>query len=252
MPKSFKLIWIAVILLMSTSLFAQSKEQYKDVTLNGKPARLNLITGEVILVNQEEVIRSETETDTVVSKLVSEDDLKPNDIGSYYYVVKDDETLLDISKKFNVSLKQLIAANNLESSIVDSGQKLRIGNFENQGNVVDDNFNTDKLENNSGFHKVNKGETLYSLSKKYNVKVEDLQRENNLTSTLIKTGQILKVQFINRNENSNDWLVKKGDTLYSISKKTGLTVEALKSLNGLKSNLIKVGQVLRLKQNETN
>ncbi|GAB5564027.1 MAG: hypothetical protein Wins2KO_10900 [Winogradskyella sp.] len=237
---------------MGMSLFAQSKEQYKDVTLNGKPAKLNVSTGEVTLVDQEEVIRSETKTDTVVPKLVSEDTLKQSDIERDYYVVKKGETLLDISKKFNVSLNQLKGANNLESSIVDSGQKLRIGNFENQGNVADDNFDTHKLENNSGFHKVNKGETLYSLSKKYNVKVEDLQRENNLTSTLIKIGQTLKVQFVNRNENSNDWLVKKGDTLYSISKKNGLTVEALKSLNGLKSNLIKVGQVLRLKQNETN
>lgn len=240
------------MLLIGMSLFAQSKEQYKDVTLNGKPAKLNVSTGEVTLVNQEEVLRSETENDTVVPKPVSEDNLKRNDIESDYYVVKDDETLLDISKKFNVSLKQLKAANNLESSIIDSGQKLRIGNFENQGNEVVDNYDTDKLENNSGYHKVNKGETLYSLSKKYNVKVEELQRENGLTSTLIKTGQILKVHFVTEDKLSNKWLVKEGDTLYSISKKTGLTVEALKSLNGLKSNLIKVGQVLRLKQNETN
>ena len=72
-------------------------------------------------------------------------------------------------------------------------------------------------------------------------------RANNLETTLIKTGQILRVQNFEDLFNSDTWTVVKGDTLYNISKRTNTTIEQLMELNNLSSSLIKIGQVLRLK-----
>lgn len=89
-------------------------------------------------------------------------------------------------------------------------------------------------------HVVVSGDTLYSLGKKYGLAVNDLKIFNNLTSNVIKTGQILELTKIAHK-------VVSGDTLFSLSKKYGTTVIILKSINGLKSDVIKVDQILKLK-----
>ena len=103
-------------------------------------------------------------------------------------------------------------------------------------------------------HEVQKGETLYSISRKYGISVGELCSENNLsTSAVIKTGQKLKIPTQNSSETKNTqkvektdtYIVKKGDTLYGIAKKFGISVETLTILNKMSgSNNIKVGQVL--------
>lgn len=105
-------------------------------------------------------------------------------------------------------------------------------------------------DNTSNFHKVLKGETLYTISQRYQTSLGALKKANNLETTLVTIGQILR---INNFEASNfgqildHWTVSKGDTLYSIAKKNSTTVDALKSLNGLASDLILTGQTLQLK-----
>lgn len=86
---------------------------------------------------------------------------------------------------------------------------------------------------------VKKGDTLYSISRKYNIKVDELKRMNNLSSNIIYIGQVLKI-------NKNIYTVKKGDTLYSIAKRYNTTVENIKKLNNLSSNLLSIGQQLKI------
>ena len=103
-------------------------------------------------------------------------------------------------------------------------------------------------------HEVQKGETLYSISRKYGISVGELCSENNIsTSAVIKTGQKLKIPTQNSSETKNTqkiektdtYIVKKGDTLYGIAKRFGISVETLTILNKMSgSNTIKVGQVL--------
>lgn len=103
-------------------------------------------------------------------------------------------------------------------------------------------------------HEVKKGETLYSISRKYGISVGELCSENNLsTSAVIKTGQKLKIPTKNSSESktsqkvekTDTYIVKKGDTLYGIAKRFGISVETLTILNKMSgSNTIKVGQVL--------
>jgi LysM repeat protein len=80
-------------------------------------------------------------------------------------------------------------------------------------------------------------ETLYSISKKFNVPVAVLTRVNNLSGTNLKVGQILEIPERNH-------IVIKGDTLFSIAKRYGTTIQALTTLNKLGSSGITLGQVL--------
>lgn len=88
-------------------------------------------------------------------------------------------------------------------------------------------------------HTVEKGDTLWGLSKKYTTSVQDLKNTNKLTSNLIVPGQILKVD--NKEEK---YIVKAGDSLKKIAKKYHTTVNTLVKLNPQISNpnLIIVGQ----------
>jgi LysM repeat protein len=105
------------------------------------------------------------------------------------------------------------------------------------------------IKTGSRLNLVKKGETLYAISKQYNTTLEALKKANNLETTLIKTGQNIRVSGFDSSdfEYSSVWTVSKGDTLYNIAKRNNTTVGAIKSLNGLASNLIKIGQKLQLK-----
>ena len=93
---------------------------------------------------------------------------------------------------------------------------------------------------------VQKGDTLYSIGRKFNISVDELKRINQLTSNMISIGQILYL----KEKNTNNYIVQKGDTLYSISKKYNISVDELKRINNLTSNLISIGQELLIPKKE--
>lgn len=101
-------------------------------------------------------------------------------------------------------------------------------------------------------HTVNKGETLWSISQKYNISVEQIYKYNKLSSDVISIGQKLKVGETEEKPNgTKEYKVKKGDTLWSIASKNGTTVEKLRKLNNLKTDVLSIGQILKI-QNEKN
>lgn len=92
-------------------------------------------------------------------------------------------------------------------------------------------------------YSVKKGDTLWSISQNNNVTVEQIQKWNNLSSTLIFPEQTLQVSGEAEATTSNDtYTVVKGDTLYKIATTHGITVGELMSWNGLSSDLIFPGQ----------
>merc|ERR1712227_200780 len=141
-----------------------------------------------------------------------------------------------------MGLTALKEANSLETTLVDPGQKLRVSNFETQPEStvkieeVEDSVVTVSSKNSSGVHIVENGDTLYSLSKRYDFTVEELKNKNGLSSNLIIVGQELNVSHSDYKKVSSDnsiWTVSKGDTLYNIAKRNGLSVDELKSINNL-------------------
>lgn len=101
-------------------------------------------------------------------------------------------------------------------------------------------------------HTVQKGETLFSVSQKYNVSVSQLMSWNNLKTNSIYTGEVLSVS----NPQSNlqgitgiqTYYVKKGDTLWSIATAYKTTVQQLMSLNKMSTSTVFVGQKLVVSQ----
>lgn len=105
------------------------------------------------------------------------------------------------------------------------------------------------------FHRVKRGEHLTSISTKYGVSVAQLKQMNNLRSNTLFRGQKLKVMTdktaiaVATPAAKNDagiYQVRRGDRLYSIAKKHGMTVAELKKINRLQRNSVKVGQILKV------
>ncbi|WP_445736410.1 glucosaminidase domain-containing protein [Mariniflexile sp.] len=110
--------------------------------------------------------------------------------GATYFVEKGD-SMYSISKKFNLTVKELQDLNNLKSSSLSIGQELRINrNSEDTIAVVSGT----KSPITNTVHIVGKGETLYSISKKYNISINELQQLNGLNDTGLSVGQRLKIK----------------------------------------------------------
>lgn len=97
---------------------------------------------------------------------------------------------------------------------------------------------------------VQKGDTLYSISKKMNIPIETIKKINKLDNNNLSIGQIL---YLNEKDNPEEeyYIVQKGDTLYSISKKFQMKIEELKELNNISSDTLQVGQVLIIDDNKS-
>ena len=96
---------------------------------------------------------------------------------------------------------------------------------------------------------VQKGDTLWGISKKFGISVNDLKELNNLSTNVLKIGQTLKVkkEQLDDNEQSiNTYTVQKGDSLYAIAKMYDTSVEELKEINNLSTNVLQIGQVLKI------
>ena len=97
---------------------------------------------------------------------------------------------------------------------------------------------------------VKNGDSLYKIAQEFNTTVNKLMDLNDLTSTTLRIGQILKIPYDNIVTSAEKtYTVKNGDSLYKIAQKFNTTVNELKRLNNLNSTLLSIGQVLRVKEN---
>ena len=148
------------------------------------------------------------------------------------HTVQTGDTLYSIAKKYNTTVDAIKSLNNLTSNILSIGQVLKIPTSEE---TVPETTYTVKV-----------GDTLYSIAKKYNTTVDAIKSLNNLTSNILSIGQVLKIPTSEETVPETTYTVKVGDTLYSIAKKYNTTVDAIKSLNNLTSNILSIGQVLKI------
>ena len=106
-------------------------------------------------------------------------------------------------------------------------------------------------------YRVKRGDSLCKISKKLGVSIEALKEANNLKSDALKPNQTLvipeqtKKKKIAKRRTSpslkaESYLVKKGDSLFSIAKKTGLSVKEIKRINHLRTSRLRIGQKLAL------
>ena len=160
--------------------------------------------------------------------LISSADSTGDDGNDNYYVVKSGDTLWSIARKYNLSVNELKALNNLSSNVLSVGQRLIVG------------------KESSNDYVVSAGDTLWAIARKFNVSVDDIKALNNLSSNNLSIGMILKIPLYSnkQNEETNVYVVKSGDSLWSIARMFNSTVDEIKSLNSLKSNVLRIGQRL--------
>lgn len=149
------------------------------------------------------------------------------------YIVKKGDSLYSIANKYNTTVDELKRINNLTSNILSIGQVLKLPN---------DKANNVEKEENTISYTVKKGDSLYSIARKYDTTIDRIKDLNNLTTNLLSIGQVLLIPTDTNLETT--YTVKKGDSLYSIAKKYNTTVDRLKQLNNLTSNLLSIGQIL--------
>jgi LysM repeat protein len=153
------------------------------------------------------------------------------------YTVKKGDSLWKIANKYNTTVEKLKSANNLKTNTLSVGQKLVIPSISVSPEVSDTYI-------------VQKGDSLWSIANKFNMTVSELKNLNNLTNNLLSIGQVLKIKD-SSNNGKTTYTVQKGDSLWVIANKYGITTEELKSYNNLISNLLSIGQVLKIPQGKT-
>lgn len=153
------------------------------------------------------------------------------------YNVQSGDTLYSIALKYNTTPVAIMKKNNLTNNLLMAGQTLIIPNdVESTG----DNQDQTDTEN---IYIVQKGDSLYSISRKFGITIDALKNNNNIVDNTLIVGQELKIPSQNENT-SNLYVVKKGDNLWSIAQKYGVTVNAIRILNNLTSDVLKIGQTL--------
>jgi len=178
----------------------------------------------------------------------------PSNSGTTTYTVKSGDSLWAIATRYGMTVDQLMSLNNLKSTIIYPGQVLKV-----KGEPAKNTNPPATNPSNSGTttYTVKSGDSLWAIANRYGMTVDQLMSLNNLKSTIIYPGQVLKVkgEAANNtnppatnpsNSGTTTYTVKSGDSLWAIANRYGMTVDQLMSLNNLKSTTIYPGQVLKV------
>ena len=155
-------------------------------------------------------------------------------IGEDEYVVKKGDSLYSIAREYNTTVDAIKKLNNLTSNALDVGMLLKIPTVVEEVEVVPE----------GNIYVVQKGDNLYTIALSNNTTVDEIKKLNNLTSNTLSIGEVLKLP--STTSNNIVYTVQKGDSLYSIAREYNTTVAELKDLNNLTSNILSVGQSLKI------
>lgn len=161
--------------------------------------------------------------------------------------VKQGETMWEISQKYAIKINSLYKKN-----LMDEGTEPVAGTVLNLRSKAMARPDTGRvlpkqIDEKVKYHTVAGGETLYSISRLYNVSVEKLIAMNAIKNNQIGVGQRLKIseeESVKKDVKTKEHKVSDGETLYSISRKYNVGIEELKKWNDLKTDSLKVGQIL--------
>ena len=211
------------------------------------------------IIEKTEAITSNDAKTIKQEKAKKEEILETTSKHESYYVVQKGDNLSSIAKSHEVTIQQLKEWNNLIDNNVKLGSQLIISNQSISEKEVAET-QTKSIE-----HIVAKGEFLGTIARKYNTTINNLLEWNSLSDSNIKLGDKLIVgkeevvvdakpskskkenYAYSKKENYKMYSVKRGDSLFSISKKfPGVTISDIKKWNNIKEENIQPGMKLKI------
>ncbi|WGD78705.1 peptidoglycan endopeptidase LytF [Bacillus subtilis] len=182
--------------------------------------------------------------------------------GSSVYTVKSGDSLWLLANEFKMTVQELKKLNGLSSDLIRAGQKLKVSGTVSSSSSSSKKSNSNKSSSSSsstGTYKVQLGDSLWKIANKVNMSIAELKVLNNLKSDTIYVNQVLKTKSSGSDTSSKDtssksdqtsattkYTVKSGDSLWKIANNYNLTVQQIRNINNLKSDVLYVGQVLKL------
>lgn len=177
-----------------------------------------------------------------------------NQTSNKTYTVKSGDSVWAISNRYGISMADLVKWNNIRNNFIYPGQKLVVSQGATTGNSNNNNTNSTNPGQASGkTYTVKAGDSVWGIANRNGISMAQLIKANNIKNNFIYPGQVLKLTAgattpTTPNTNSGKtYTVKSGDSLWSIAQKNNTSIAQLKSANNLHSDLILVGQVLKLK-----
>jgi peptidoglycan endopeptidase LytF len=225
-------------------------EEFLPINLEGKEAYLSTKTGEYIFLEHAKTDATKLET---TANGVIYTDIK-------IHTVAKKETISKIAKQYDLSKDEVLKQNKLSSPKLSIGQELKII----KKIVVKSSSPVISQEEGTIIAKLSPGQTPTGLdaaptnrpsvvtnsspvtvvkevteTEEVEVEIEEIEEEVNVKEDEMEESS---TKILN-----SFYTVKKGDNLYSIAKKHGISVDVLKKINGLESNNLSIGQKLKLK-----
>ena len=183
------------------------------------------------------------------------DSLRMETINGKQFIIHqidEKETLYSISRRYNVPITAILEVNPTADGGLATGQLLKVP-YVFKGNKAQAQPGGDRI------HKVAPKETLFSISNLYDVSVDDIKAWNNLKDNSLSTGQSLIIKKKSTLSTEANKLpetksltgvhtVAPKESMYSIARLYGITVQQLKEWNGIDGSELKIGQTLFIAQ----
>ncbi len=175
------------------------------------------------------------------------------------HIIRKGDTLNKIAKQYKVSVSQIKKVNNLSSNVIRLGKTLKLPTGSSlQANAVIHNPWQAKFERQQASlrtHRVKRGDSLWSISKRYGVSVTNIARWNNMSRNgVLRIGQKLKIKPGRTSSSSRQnalrkvkYRVKPGDSLYRIARTFKVSIPEITKWNTLNNkDFLRPGQNLTL------
>ncbi|MFP7479743.1 LysM peptidoglycan-binding domain-containing protein [Terribacillus saccharophilus] len=176
------------------------------------------------------------------------------------YKVQKGDSLWKIASKYDTSVNKLMEINGLKSSIIFPNQVLQTSGSSSSSKST--TKTSSSSSSSASTYTVKSGDTLSGIAAKHKISLSNLKKWNNISGYLIYPGDKLKVSAGGSSSSSNNssssnsgsssssssstYKVKSGDSLWKIANNNGVSVANLKSWNNLSSDVIRVGQTLKI------
>ena len=214
----------------NTFIGVQYTDQGNVPGINGNVDR-DLFSEEIFLDDSSEIPTTENPNDSYNTETV-------------YYTVKSGDTLSSIASRYGTTVQEIAQLNGIQNvNLIYPGQVLRITT---NSNVPGSETNS----TNKTYYTIRRGDTLWGISRKYGVTVQNIVSWNNIQNpNLIYPGQrlILYGNYSSSNSGNVYYTVQRGDTLWRIARRYRTCPRRITRLNGITNpNLIYPGQVLKI------